>query len=81
MSGVRGRGRSTGTTATHPAGPGAHHRHGVGQEHRLGDRVGDEQGGRDPLGPDPQQLEVEPLPGHLVEGAEGLVEQQDRAAR
>ena len=61
--------------------PRAHHGHGVGEEHRLGDRVGDQQRGRGPLGPDPLQLEVEPLAGHLVERAERLVEQQDLAVR
>jgi hypothetical protein len=39
--------------------------------------VGDQQGGGGPLGPDPLELEVEVLAGHLVEGAEGLVEQED----
>ena len=38
----------------------------------------DHQRGRRLLGPDPQQLEVEPLAGHVVEGAERLVEQQHR---
>ena len=38
--------------------------------------MGDEQRGARPLGPDPLQLEVEPLAGHLVERAERLVEQQ-----
>ena len=53
-----------------------HHDDAVGEEHRLGDRVGDEQRGGGPLRPDPLQLEVEALAGHLVERAERLVEQQ-----
>ena len=78
MSGVRGRGRSMVDHLDDPAGPRAHHRDHVGQEHRLGDAVGDHQRGRRLLGPDPQQLDVQPLPGHVVQRAERLVEQHHR---
>ena len=40
--------------------------------------MGDEDDGRPGLLPDPKELEVEPLPGHLVERAERLVHQEDR---
>src|SRR5207253_1298293 len=51
----------------------------VGREKdRLGDAVRDEHDGRPGLLPDPQQLDVQPLAGHLVERAEGLVHQEDR---
>ena len=61
----------------HPSRPRRHHGDAVGEEHRLGDRVGDEQRGDRALRPDPLEFDVEALAGHLVEGAEGLVEQQD----
>src|SRR5205823_5952721 len=51
----------------------------VGREkYRLGDAVRDEHDGRPGLLPDPQQLDVQPLAGHLVERAERLVHQEDR---
>ena len=60
----------------HPAGLGRHDHHPAGQEDRLGDRVGDEQGG-EPLGQvQAEQLVVEPLPGDLVQRPERLVEQE-----
>ena len=63
-------------------GPRRHHHHPVGEEHRLGDRVGDEHDGGAGLGADPHQLGLHPLAGHLVERAERLVhQQQPRAAR
>ena len=55
----------------------AHHGDGIGQEHRFGYGVGHEERRRHPLGPYPQQFEVEPLAGHLVQRAERLVEEQD----
>jgi hypothetical protein len=58
------------------SGPGAHDHHLVGEEHRLRDRVGHEQGRAGPLGPDALELEVHPLPGHLVERPERLVEEE-----
>ncbi len=61
-----------------PARPRAHHRDDVGEEHRLRDAVRDHQRGGRPLGPDPQQLDVQPLAGHVVERAERLVEQHHR---
>ena len=78
MSGVRGRGRSMSMISLIRPGPRAHHRDLVGEEDRLVDAVGDQQRGRRLLGPDAQQLEVEVLPGHVVERAERLVEQQHR---
>ena len=60
----------------HPAGLGRHDHHPAGQEHRLRDRVGDEQGG-EPLGQvEPEELVVEALAGDLVQGPERLVEQE-----
>ena len=60
----------------HVPGPRRHHRDPVGKEHCFGDRVGDQQRGDRALRPDPLQLDVEALAGHLVEGAERFVEQQ-----
>jgi hypothetical protein len=54
-----------------------HDGHAIGQEDGLADRVGDKQRGCCSLGPDAQQLDIEALAGHLVEGAERLVEQED----
>ena len=48
------------------------------QEDRLGDGVGDEHDRRPGPLPDLEQLEVHPLAGHLVEGPERLVHEQDR---
>jgi hypothetical protein len=56
----------------------AHDRDLVGEEDRLGDSVRHEQCGGGLVRPDAQQLEVEPLAGHVVERAERLVEQQHR---
>ena len=59
------------------AGARRHHHHPVGDEDRLRDAVGDDDhGGPGPL-LEPEQLEVEALPRQGVEGAEGLVEQED----
>ena len=58
------------------AGPRRHHHDPVGEEHRLGDRVGDEDHGGAGLGADPHQLGLHALAGHLVERAERLVHQQ-----
>ena len=58
------------------AGPRRHHHHPVGEEDRLGDRVGDEHDGGAGLAADPDQLVLHPLAGHLVERAERLVHQQ-----
>ena len=55
-----------------------HHQHAVGEEHRLGDRMGDEDHGLAPLEPDALQLEVHLLARHRVERAERLVHQQHR---
>ena len=63
-----------------PAGTGGHHDHPVGEEHRLGDGVGDEDHRRVGLAGDPDQLVLHPLPGHLVQRAERLVHQQQPRA-
>ena len=72
-SGIRERHREV---ADDPAGPGRHHQHPCRQEHRLADRVGDEQPGEPLALEQAQQLVVQPLAGDLVEGAERLVEQE-----
>ena len=59
-----------------PARSRGHHHHPVGEEHGLGDRVGDEHDGGLGLGADPDQLVLHPLPGHLVQRPERLVHQQ-----
>ena len=58
--------------------PGRHHDDPVRQVHGLGDRVGDEDDGGARLGADAGQLGLHVLAGHLVEGAERLVHQQER---
>src|SRR5579884_406923 len=61
-----------------PPGPRRHDQHAVGEEHRLGNAVGDEQD-RFPRGePDPLQVAHHLVAGQRVEGAEGLVHQQQR---
>ena len=61
--------------------PGRHDHDAIGQEHGLGDRMGDEQDGlaglarRSPR-PDAQQFEPHVVAGHGVERAERLVHQQ-----
>ena len=59
-----------------PPGTGGHHDDAVGEEHRLGDRVGHEHDARGRLGTDAEQLRLHVLAGHLVERPEGLVHQQ-----
>ena len=54
----------------------AHHDDAIGEEHRLGDRVGDEHDGGTGLGGDAGELGLQVLAGHLVEGAERLVHEQ-----
>ncbi len=61
-----------------PAGPRRHDDDAGREEDGFGDRVRDEDDSRKRLLPDPQQLVVHPLAGHLVEGAERLVHQQER---
>jgi hypothetical protein len=61
-----------------PTWPGAHDHDPRREEDRLGDGVGDEQDRRARLLPDPEDLAVHPLAGHLVERAERLVHQEDR---
>ena len=60
----------------HARRPRREHDHAVGEEHRLADPVGDKEHRLFRLLPDAQELEVHPLPGQGVEGAEGLVHQQ-----
>ena len=60
------------------SGPGRHHEDPAAHEDGLADGVGDEQPGES-LGQEQlQRLVVEALPGDLVDGPEGLVEQQHR---
>ena len=61
-----------------PPRPGRHHDHARREEHRLRDRVGDEDDRALRLRPDLEQLPVQALAGHLVERAERLVHQQER---
>ena len=61
-------------------GPGRQHADAVGDEHRLGDRVGDEQHGRRQLLAQPGEEVAHVGPGDLVEGGERLVHQQQRRA-
>src|SRR6266536_2837724 len=60
------------------AGTGAHHQHPVREEHRLGDRVRDEQHASVGLHPDALQFHVHPVAGDLVQRPERLVHQQQR---
>ena len=79
-SGWRGRGRSIDSMPTIRPGPRRQHDDAVGDEHRLGDRVGDEQhGGRQRLAQPGQQV-AHVGAGDLVEGGERLVHQQQRRA-
>ena len=59
-----------------PARPRGHDDDPRRQEDRLGDAVGHEHDGRPGPSPDAHQLGVHPLAGHLVEGAERLVHEQ-----
>ena len=77
-------GRRTGRRSRRRCGPGRarHHQHPRRQEHRLGDRVGDEQRRRSRLRWNRrEQLVVEALAGDLVDRAERLVEQEHLRAR
>lgn len=56
--------------------PRRHDQHAGGQEHRFGERVGDEQPGEALDAEQPQHLAVESLARHLVECSEGLVEEE-----
>ena len=62
----------------HAAGIGRQHQHLLAEEHRLVDRVGDEQDRGAGLLPDAAQLLVQPVARDLVERAERLVHQQQR---
>ena len=67
--------------ALHLAGPVGHHQDAVGELHRLGDVVGDEQRGLLELLLDLQHLVAEQQPRLLVERGERLVHQQDLRLR
>ena len=58
-----------------PARPRGHHYHPVGEIHRLGDAVGDQQDGLAAVGPDSLQFLVHGLARHGIERAERLVHQ------
>jgi hypothetical protein len=58
-----------------PAGARAEHHHPVGEQHRLVDRVGDEDDGRLRLHVHPLEFAGEFLPGERVQRGEGLVHQ------
>jgi hypothetical protein len=60
-----------------PAGPGRHDDHAVGEQDRLRDVVRHEHRGGGRALVDTQQLDVEALAGDLVDGGEGLVEEED----
>src|SRR4051794_6444910 len=60
-----------------PTGPGRHDDDAGRQEHRLRDRVGDEEDRRLGLAPDPHELEVHPLARHLVQRPEWLIHQEE----
>ena len=78
MSGSRGNSKGTSTAATMWPGPGRHDQHPARQEHRLLDGVGDEQSGEALVQEEALELVVEALAGDLVEGAERLVEEEQR---
>ena len=59
-----------------PSRPRRHDQDAVGEEDRLGDRMGDEEHGLAPLEPDALELEVHALARHGVERAERLVHEQ-----
>src|SRR5262245_38034551 len=54
-----------------------HDHHAVGEQDRLRDAVGDEEDRLRPLLPHAEQLQAHLLAGHGVEGAEGLVHEQE----
>ena len=74
------RGRRRSISMIRP-GPRRHHDHTIRQVHRLGDRVRHEHDGRLRRRADLQQLGLHVLAGHLVEGAERLVHQQQLRVR
>ena len=66
-----------GNFGVHVAGVGRHYANAVGQKHGFGDGVGDEKGGPGVAFADGEEFLVEVFAGHLVEGAEGFVEEED----
>ena len=66
-----------GELADHPAGPARQQHDPVGEAGGLAHVVGDEHDAEVPVGPQPLELVVEQVAGHGVEGAEGLVHEED----
>ena len=77
ISEVRGRGSLISTMRLIWPGPVGHHQDAVGELHRFGEVVGDQQRGLLQLLLDLQHLVAEQEPGLLVERGERLVHQQD----
>jgi hypothetical protein len=57
-------------------GPGRHDENPVGEEHGLGDAMGDEEDRLAPVLPDAEEFKVHLLPGQGVQRAERLVHEQ-----
>ena len=68
-------------SATMRAGRGLMTSDAVGEKHRLGDGMGDEQRRGAALLPERRQFEIEAAAGQFVDGAEGLVEQHQPRLR
>ena len=77
MSRVRLPGKLLSITSMMRPGPRAHDHDAARQEDRLGDGMGDEDDRLARLLPEPDQMLVQMVAGDLVEGAEGLVHQQE----
>ena len=58
-----------------------HHAYPIGEQHRLGHRVRDEEDRLRPFAPDAQQLQAHFFPGERVQGAEGFVHQEEVRVR
>ena len=80
IASCRGRARAIGSSARDAARTSRQHHHAVGQDHRLGDGVGDEDHRGAAALPEVEQQVAHVRPGDLVESGEGLVHQQDRCA-
>ena len=76
----RGRGTSTVEVGDDPARPARQQHDPVAEADRLADVVGDEEHGQARVPPEPFELVVEQVTGDGVEGAEGLVHQQESAS-
>ena len=73
----RGRSMSTSNDVDHPAGAGREEHHAIRQAGRLPHVVGDEHDAEVAIGPEALELGVQEVAGHGVEGAEGLVHEED----